>query len=109
MLPEVMELVAGRPFPSERAVLAGYRRRLLAGRVYPGVVAAPGEDVAGVLFAGLDDAVLARLDRFEGELYARPELRVTTAAGESCTAFVYVLRPAHAALLGDAPWDEAAF
>jgi gamma-glutamylcyclotransferase (GGCT)/AIG2-like uncharacterized protein YtfP len=109
MLAEVMEVVAGRRFPQERAVLAGYRRRLLRGVVYPGIVPAPSESVVGVLFEGLDPPALARLDRFEGALYARPELRVTAASGESRVAFVYVLRPEHASLMTDAPWDEAEF
>jgi len=109
MLAEVMEVVAGRRFPQQRAVLAGHRRRLLRGAVYPGIVAAPSESVEGVLFEGLDPPALLRLDRFEDVLYARPELRVTAASGESHLAFVYVLRPEHAALLTESLWDEADF
>jgi gamma-glutamylcyclotransferase (GGCT)/AIG2-like uncharacterized protein YtfP len=109
MLAEVMEIVAGRPFPSRRAALPGYRRRLLRGRVYPGIVPAAGEAVEGVLWEGLDAAALARIDRFEGALYDRPELRVTPASGESCAAFVYVLRDAQRALLTESAWDEAEF
>jgi gamma-glutamylcyclotransferase (GGCT)/AIG2-like uncharacterized protein YtfP len=109
MLAEVMEIVAGRSFPSCRAALRGYRRRLLCDRVYPGIVPAAGESVEGVLWEGLDAAALARIDRFEGSLYDRPERPVTLAPGEGCTAFVYVLRPEHEALLTDAGWDEAGF
>jgi gamma-glutamylcyclotransferase (GGCT)/AIG2-like uncharacterized protein YtfP len=109
MLAEVMDVVVGRRFAAQPAVLPGYRRRLVRGAVYPAVVPAPSESVAGVLLEGLDPSALARLDRFEGPLYARPELRVTLAGGESRSAFVYVLRPEHASLLSDAPWDEAAF
>ena len=109
MLAEVMELVVGRRFAQQSAVLAGYRRRLLRGAVYPAIVPAASESVRGVLFEGLDLPALARLDRFEGALYARPELRVAVAMGESCSAFVYVLRPEHHSLATDALWDEAEF
>jgi gamma-glutamylcyclotransferase (GGCT)/AIG2-like uncharacterized protein YtfP len=109
MLAEVMEIVAGRPLPSRRAALRGYRRRRLRGRVYPGIVPAAGETVEGVLWEGVDAAALARIDRFEGSLYDRPELPVAVAPDESCAAFVYVLRREHEALLGEAGWDEAEF
>jgi gamma-glutamylcyclotransferase (GGCT)/AIG2-like uncharacterized protein YtfP len=109
MLPEVMEIVAGRRFASRPAELRGWRRRLLRGAVYPAVVPAAGEATAGVLFEGLDAAVFARLDRFEGEPYERRRLRVALGSGAQCEAFVYVLRPERHALLSDVPWDEAGF
>lgn len=109
MLAEVMEIVAGRPFPSRRAALPGYRRRLLRDRVYPGIVPAAGEAVEGVLWECLDAAALARIDRFEGSLYDRPELPVTVAPDETCAAFVYLLRREHEALLTETAWDESEF
>jgi gamma-glutamylcyclotransferase (GGCT)/AIG2-like uncharacterized protein YtfP len=109
MLAEVMEIVAGHRLPSRRAELPGYGRRLLRGAVYPGLVPAAGETTAGVLWEGLDAPALARIDRFEGSLYVRPELCVTLAPGERCTAFVYLLRPEHRALATAGAWDEAEF
>ena len=109
MLAEVMEIVAGRHFAAQRATLAGHRRRLLRGRVYPGLLPDPGESVEGVLWEDVDPPALARIDRFEGSLYERPELRVTAASGECCGAFVYRLRPEHRALASDADWHEAEF
>jgi gamma-glutamylcyclotransferase (GGCT)/AIG2-like uncharacterized protein YtfP len=101
MLPEVMEVVAGRLFERSPA--------LLRGAVYPAVVAAAGERTTGVLWEGLDADALARLDRFEGEPYERLLLRVTPLSGEEREAFVYVLPPERHALLSDAAWDEAMF
>jgi gamma-glutamylcyclotransferase (GGCT)/AIG2-like uncharacterized protein YtfP len=109
MLPEVMEIVAGRRFAARDATLVGYRRRLLRDRVYPGLVPAAGESVGGVLWEDLDPPALARIDRFEDAPYERVELRVAVAPGESCAAFVYLLRPEHAALATDAAWHEAEF
>lgn len=109
MLPEVMEIVAGRRFAARPAQLPGWRRRRLHGAVYPALVLAEGETTAGVLFEGLDAATLARLDRFEGEPYERRLLRVVPGSGAECEAFVYVLRPERHVLLSDEPWDEVDF
>jgi Gamma-glutamyl cyclotransferase, AIG2-like len=109
MLGEVMESVVGRRFAEQPAVLAGYRRRLLRGAVYPAVVPAATESVSGVLWSGLDLAALAKLDLFEGALYERPALPVTLTSGERCDAFVYVLRPEHRSLATDALFEEADF
>jgi hypothetical protein len=104
-----MEIVGGGPFASCPARLRGYRRRRLRGFVYPGVVPAAGETTEGVLWHGLDSATLARVDRFEGELYARLFLEVELADGTTRAAFVYVLRPERHALVSDAPWSEPEF
>jgi gamma-glutamylcyclotransferase (GGCT)/AIG2-like uncharacterized protein YtfP len=109
MLAEVMEIVAGRPCTGLPAVLPGYRRRLLRGELYPGLLPAPGESVTGVLWEGLDAAALARLDRFEGPSYQRALRRVALAAGEPRDAFVYLLRPECHALASADAWDEAYF
>jgi gamma-glutamylcyclotransferase (GGCT)/AIG2-like uncharacterized protein YtfP len=109
MLPEVMEVVAGRRCTARPAVLPGHRRRLLRGAVYPVLVPAAGESVAGVLWEALDEAALARIDRFEDAIYERIRRRVVLARDEEREAFVYVLRPEHAALAADDAWDEADF
>jgi gamma-glutamylcyclotransferase (GGCT)/AIG2-like uncharacterized protein YtfP len=109
LIPEVMEVVAGRRLAARAAVLRGFRRRLLRGAVYPAVLPAPGEDTEGVVWSGLDQRALARLDRFEGELYERRRLAVELAEGGACEAFVYVLEPRHRALATDAPWELEVF
>lgn len=109
MLPEVMEVVAGRRGGALPAVLRDHRRRLIRGAVYPALLPAAGESVAGVLWEGLDAGALGRLDRFEGPLYERALLRVTLASGEEREAFVYRLLPAHHTLASGEEWDEADF
>lgn len=99
-------LVSGR-YPSEPAVLAGYRRFAVPGVAYPGIVAAPGAEVAGLLYrdVGADD--LARLDRFEGAEYRRDALPVTLADGSVLVAETYVWLD-HGRL-SDAAWLPDAF
>jgi hypothetical protein len=109
MLPEVIEIVAGRRLASRAAVLSGYERRALRGEVYPAIAPASGGRVAGVLWEGLDAAALARIDRFESEIYERVVCEVEAERGERCAAQAYVLVPAHRARLLAHDWDEAEF
>jgi hypothetical protein len=109
MLPEVMEIVAGRRLVSRAAVLSGYERRALRGEVYPGIAPASGARVAGVLWEGLDATALARIDRFESEIYERVACEVEAGRGARRGAEVYVLAPAHRARLLAHDWDEAEF
>jgi len=104
-----MQIVAGRRFAAEPARLADFRRSALSGVVYPAVLPEPGAVTDGVVYAALDAAALARIDRFEGELYERRTLSVALASGAPCEAFVYVLRPEHFALATDAAWDFEGF
>ena len=105
---DVMRCVAGRAEGGAPAVLAAHRRRVLVGRIYPAVVPAPGESVDGVVWHGLTPDEIARLDRFEGELYERVDCSVV-AAGRPLRAQLYRLRSEHEALLGSEPFRLADF
>ena len=59
-LPELMEALTGARPDSSDAVLDGYERFLLRGRVYPGIVEAGGRWTHGRLYHPLDAAALAR-------------------------------------------------
>jgi gamma-glutamylcyclotransferase (GGCT)/AIG2-like uncharacterized protein YtfP len=107
--PRVLAAVIGRVPPREPAVLEGFARYRVRGASYPGIVAEPGARTEGTVWRGLDLDALAALDRFEGALYERPELRVSVAPAESCAAFVYLLRPEHRALATDSAWREDDF
>lgn len=109
MLPEVMEIVAGARLASEAATLADFRAGPLRGVVYPGLVPEAGTTTRGVLWRGLDRARLGRIDRFEGDLYARHTLAVSVADGTPREAFVYVIRPGARDLVGAGAWDVESF
>lgn len=108
-LDAVMEAVTGRRFRGRPAVLTGHRRRLLAGRSYPGVMADPGESTRGVLFEGLDGEALEILDLFEDDAYARRRCVVHCDGVPRSGVFVYVIRDACADLMTDDAWDLSAF
>ncbi|MEN8162480.1 MAG: gamma-glutamylcyclotransferase family protein, partial [Myxococcota bacterium] len=87
----------------------GFRCCALRGAVYPGLVPETRAVARGVLWGGLDERTLARIDRFEGELYERRSVAVEREVEAACEAFVYVLGPAGRGVAEAAPWDEAEF
>lgn len=108
LVAEVMEAVAGARFASVPARLHGWERVRVRGAVYPGARAADGASIDGVLWLGVHDDALLRLDRFEGETYERRVVRVTTADGPR-DAQVYVVPPANEHLLEPVAWDLERF
>jgi gamma-glutamylcyclotransferase (GGCT)/AIG2-like uncharacterized protein YtfP len=109
LLPEVIEAVTGRAGAARPARLAGFARRRLAGRSFPGLVADPRAEVRGALHEGLDAAALAALDRFEGELYERVRVRVELEDGGGASAWTYTLSPLGRPLVTGDAWDLADF
>ena len=80
LFPPVLHAVVGRVPRSIAATLDGFARRRVAGELFPAIVEAPGERVAGVLYLTLDDRAWRRLDAFEGDLYERRSVVVTPAS-----------------------------
>lgn len=108
-LAQVWAAVAGCACPAEPARLAGYARYHVRGADYPGVVSQAGAATEGTLYRGVDAAVLARIDAYEGRLYRRERLCVSPASGGVEPVWVYVVRPEARDRLGDEPWSRGAF
>lgn len=106
ILPRLMATVLGRRAAGIPATLAGQRRVLLRGRDYPGLLAAAGQHIAGVLYAIHHRRELGRLDRYEGREYRRRRLPVHTSHG-TLRAWVYL--PRQRWRLGDRPWSADRF
>jgi gamma-glutamylcyclotransferase (GGCT)/AIG2-like uncharacterized protein YtfP len=108
-IPDVIEAVTGRRFSATAAVLEDHARYLLRGETYPGVVWEGGARVTGMLYDGIDDASLALIDLFEGDVYRREPVRVSTDARAGLRAFAYLVPSDRRALLSDRRWDRARF
>lgn len=106
---EVFTAVTRRRLPAQSAILNGYKRRLIRGERFPAIVADDGHVTGGVVYRGLDSAQLVRLDRFEGDYYARCRLTVQTGRGDELTAWAYVLKDQFAGLLDEKDWDLSEF
>jgi gamma-glutamylcyclotransferase (GGCT)/AIG2-like uncharacterized protein YtfP len=106
---DIMHEVSGRRFVGVPAMLEHYACFSLHGEVFPGIVPAHAAQTAGVMYSGLDERVLRRLDGFESDCYVRECVRIHDAAGRSLQAWAYVVRPDARTLLSNQPWDRGQF
>ncbi len=109
MWTDIMDAVAGPCRPLAAATLHDHRRLALRGAPYPGLIAAPGDTVEGLVYTGIGRRGLVRLDRFEGEMYKRVRVRVTLTDGTHRRAFTYVTKEAFRDRLEPREWDPEAF
>ena len=89
MYPEVFEPVALAGPQRHRACLDGWVRRAIDGKTYPAAVPLPGARIDGVVWMGLSQAAMRRLDEFEGHEYRREQVDVVLPGGERVSAEVY--------------------
>lgn len=106
MLPEVFVAVCGTRRVGTAATLRDHACRCLRDLPYPGLIAATGSSTSGLLYTGIDAALWARLDAYEGADYLRTMVKVRRAAdGREVGAQVYLLRATAHGLLEDATWS----
>jgi gamma-glutamylcyclotransferase (GGCT)/AIG2-like uncharacterized protein YtfP len=110
MAPDIMQAVSGCILQSLEATLEGYRRFGIRGEEYPGVIRSKGGSVEGVLYLDVPPEAMARLDRFEGEMYSREAVMVHPKGGDrALAAMVYVIKPEFTHLLTSEEWDFQKF
>lgn len=103
--PEIMRTMIGRVPPARLAILPAYACYRVSGRAYPGVVADQGSCTEGLLYTGLTDAELKKLDTYEGREYLRLRQTITTSPGQQAVqAWVYVIHPLCRARLSRTRW-----
>jgi gamma-glutamylcyclotransferase (GGCT)/AIG2-like uncharacterized protein YtfP len=109
MFAPVWDSLVTNHYPSEPAVLGGYRRFAVSGEEYPVIV--PDNNhacVQGVVYFAVSPADLARLDDFEGAYYQRKAVYVI-AGSKRVLADVYALHPDYYNLASNQPWDAERF
>ena len=79
--PPLLAHLIGRVPPLRPAELAGHRAAPIAGRVYPGLLVDPAATARGKV-VDVDERELEILDAFEGPLYDRVDVVVSTDAGD---------------------------
>ena len=109
MCDDIMREVAGCRLSHVTGTLKGYRRRSVKGEYYPALV--PDEDgrVDGVVYHSVPASAWERLDRFEGELYARRRVQIELNDGTALRADAYVVKPEYLDRLEPSEWDFAEF
>jgi gamma-glutamylcyclotransferase (GGCT)/AIG2-like uncharacterized protein YtfP len=109
MFPEVWQAVVGKLFETVDGRAIGYAVFRVADAVFPGIVEAADQVVRGVVYLDVDDASLARLDRFEDDFYQRQVLLIDCDDYQQRAAEAYVVPPANQNVLTSEPWERDAF
>lgn len=105
MCADIMSRVCGWEGEGTAAVLQGYRRCRVKRANYPGILADPLARVEGVLYQDIPASAWARLDRFEGSLYRRQTITVSTRLDRNIAAQTYVISPDCIDQLEPDGWD----
>ena len=105
MCRDIMHNVSGCRLTAEPGTLRGYSRRAVRGERYPALI--PDEEgcVNGVVYRNLPHSAWPRLDRFEGEMYARRSVEIALNNGAMLTADTYVARQKFLDRLESSEWD----
>jgi gamma-glutamylcyclotransferase (GGCT)/AIG2-like uncharacterized protein YtfP len=105
MIPAVWLRVVGRPREATEAFLEDFVCRQVRGEWFPGLLPKSGARTKGVLYRGLTERELARLDRYEGAAYERRRLPVYLASGKKELAWCFVTRKPYRRRLSREPWS----
>ena len=106
---DIMAEISGSHLSPVSATLRGYRRMCVKGEHYPALVPDAAGHVEGVVYLDVYATTWDRLDRFEGEMYAREIVNVELDDGHTVSAETYVGRAEYMGYLVDAEWDFAEF
>jgi gamma-glutamylcyclotransferase (GGCT)/AIG2-like uncharacterized protein YtfP len=109
MCDDIMEEVSGFRPPSVPGTLKGYSRWSVKSEKYPAVMPDENGSVEGVVYLNVPNSAWDRLDRFEGEMYARQIVEVQLNDGASLRAQTYVVKPNFLDHLDQTDWDFADF
>lgn len=100
---ELMRAVIGRLPRAVPGILNGFQRFQIKGQSFPAIIPARGKRTPGTLYFGLNRRDLTQLDRFEGQLYRRCQVRVRTARRWH-HAEAYLLKERHYGRLTRESW-----
>ena len=109
MCEDIMQEVSGCLPEHRRGVLKGYARRRVRSQVYPGLLQLEANRVDGVVYLDVPASAWERLDRFEGEMYARQAVSIEMDGGGQLTAETYIVRPGYVDRLEEDEWDFSEF
>lgn len=110
MFPEIWRIVVGRSFDAMEGSVTGYAVFRVRRGAYPGMVATPEKRVVrGLVYLNVDNAAIARLDRFEGDFYERRSVLVECGDSRQRMADAYVVPERCRRGLTKDPWTAAEF
>ena len=109
MCDDIMREVSGCRLSHVPGTLKGYSRWSVKGEYYPALVPDEEDRVEGVVYRCVPNSGWDRLDRFEGEMYARKLVQIELIDGVTLLAATYVVQPEFLDHLDQSGWDFADF
>jgi len=109
MCEDIMAEVSGCHLSCEPGILKGYSRRAVKGEPYPALVPSGQGLVEGIVYRNVPGRAWQRLDRFEGEMYARRTVQVELAEGGILRAGTYVIQGTFLHVLEAFDWNFETF
>ncbi|UCF81927.1 MAG: gamma-glutamylcyclotransferase [Desulfobacteraceae bacterium] len=109
MCEDIMGEVSGYRLSYVPGTLRGFSRRSVKGEHYPALVPHKEGRVEGVVYRNVPGSAWERLDRFEGEMYARQLVQIDLNNGATLLAATYVVQPEFLGHLDQSDWDFADF
>lgn len=114
MFPEVWSSVVAGDYQSRPATISGFERFAVLGEDFPAIIPASKNCMLeGVLYLGVSQQDVARLDIYESQIYDRQTVKLLEkglVSGEGVnSAEVYVLNSGYSHILDNEPWDESEF
>jgi gamma-glutamylcyclotransferase (GGCT)/AIG2-like uncharacterized protein YtfP len=110
MFDEVWSRLVRGDYVRRPARLHGFTRRRIRDDVYPVIFRSDGEEwVDGVIYFGISDEDMRRLDAFEAYTYDRQTHTVIVEGREKYLAHAYVLKDSYRHLANEIEWDPQWF
>jgi gamma-glutamylcyclotransferase (GGCT)/AIG2-like uncharacterized protein YtfP len=105
LLEHTQRVITGRTFPMRPAMLRGFRRGLVDGKLFPSLKPDHKGEVAGAVLEQVDYAHLDLLDRYEGECWERIRVEVELSPGAPTSAWAWLLKAPFDQRVTDKPFD----
>lgn len=107
--PKIIAQLLEREPETVPARVEGFQRVRVRDKVYPGLVAADGGSVEGMLLTDLLSAERDLLDAFEDDFYRRESVSTLLADGSKAKATTYVIPAENASFATAETWDRDGF
>ena len=88
---DIWNRIVKRRYKKQTALLTGYKRLLMRGKDYPGLIKSIGNTVSGVIYFNVSAQDIKRLDKFEGRYYRKAPVSVMSEASRKHKARTYHL------------------
>lgn len=108
-IPEVMQLITGKQFKTESAVLHDHARYKLKSGAYPAVVFEAGKNISGTVYFDIDELDIHKLDRYEDFCYQRQKVDVILDNGDKQDVMCFVVPLDKKDLLSKVDWNKKQF